>query len=139
MNLRNGAVEDPMAYKSKEQYQFVTVTKDFMAFGYGRHAWYVFSDSFQDSLLRLLRGHVSWISLPVVCSADMCEHRTDMHSPGRFFAANEIKLILARILLEYDIKMPDGMTERYPNLAMGLDALPDPTKSLMLKKVKASN
>jgi hypothetical protein len=30
-----------MAYKNKEQYQFVTVTKDFMAFGYGRHAWYV--------------------------------------------------------------------------------------------------
>lgn len=41
MNLRKGTVEDPLAYKNREQYQFVTVTKDFMAFGYGRHAWYV--------------------------------------------------------------------------------------------------
>ncbi|KAF7540178.1 hypothetical protein G7054_g1529 [Neopestalotiopsis clavispora] len=97
MNLRKGTVQDPMAYKNKEQYQFVTVTKDFMAFGYGRHA-----------------------------------------CPGRFFAANEIKLMLSRILLDYDIKMPDGFSERYPNLAMGLDALPDPTKNLMLKRVKAS-
>ncbi|KAH6654487.1 ent-kaurene oxidase [Truncatella angustata] len=97
MDLRNGTVEDPMEYRSKEQYQFVTVTKDFMAFGYGRHA-----------------------------------------CPGRFFAANEIKLILARILLDYDIKMPDGITERYPNLNMGLDALPDPTKAILFKKFKTS-
>lgn len=39
--------------------------------------------------------------------------------PGRFFAANEIKMILATILLHYDIKLPDGVTERYPNLEMG--------------------
>ncbi|KAK9416187.1 putative Ent-kaurene oxidase [Seiridium unicorne] len=97
MKLRSGEVVDPMDYKNKEQYQFVTVTKDFMAFGYGRHA-----------------------------------------CPGRFFAANEIKLILARIFLEYDIKMPDGLTERYPNLVMGLDALPDPTKAIMFKRVKAN-
>jgi hypothetical protein len=45
---------------------------------------------------------------------------------------------LARILLEYDIKMPDGITERYANLNMGLDALPDPTKEILFKKVKAS-
>lgn len=44
MNLRKGTVEDPLAYKNREQYQFVTVTKDFMAFGYGRHAWYVGND-----------------------------------------------------------------------------------------------
>ena len=63
---------------------------------------------------------------------------SSFYSPGRFFAANEIKLMLSRILLDYDIKMPDGFSERYPNLAMGLDALPDPTKNLMLKRVKAS-
>jgi hypothetical protein len=39
MDLRSGTAADPLGYKSKEQYQFVTVTKDFMAFGYGRHAW----------------------------------------------------------------------------------------------------
>lgn len=35
--------------------------------------------------------------------------------PGRFFAANEIKMIVARCLLEYDIKLPDGVSERFPN------------------------
>ncbi len=92
MDLRSSAVPDPLNYKNKEQYQFVTVTKDFMAFGYGRHA-----------------------------------------CPGRFFAANEIKLILANILLNYDIKMPNGLTERYPNIIMGMDSLPDTTKTILLK------
>ncbi len=96
MDLRNSAVPDPMNYRNKEQYQFVTVTKDFMAFGYGRHA-----------------------------------------CPGRFFAANEIKLMLANILNQYDIKMPDGETERYPNLDMGMDSLPDPTRTIMFKKAAA--
>ncbi|KAF5851676.1 hypothetical protein GGP41_000454 [Bipolaris sorokiniana] len=31
--------------------------------------------------------------------------------PGRFFAANEIKMVLARMLLQYDVKMPDGKTD----------------------------
>ncbi|KAI0169271.1 cytochrome P450 [Hypoxylon sp. FL1284] len=97
LDLRNGTSEDLLQYKNREQYQFVTVTKDFMHFGYGRHA-----------------------------------------CPGRFFAANEIKLILARILLEYDVRMPDGVTERYANLAMGTDAFPDPTKEIMFKKVETS-
>lgn len=39
MDLRAGSAVDPLNYKNKEQYQFVTVTKDFMHFGYGRHAW----------------------------------------------------------------------------------------------------
>ncbi|KAK3940199.1 cytochrome P450 [Diplogelasinospora grovesii] len=59
--LRKGETPDPIGHKNTEQYQFVTVTKENMGFGYGRHA-----------------------------------------CPGRFFAAAEIKLLLARILLEYD-------------------------------------
>ncbi|OTB14586.1 hypothetical protein K445DRAFT_318993 [Daldinia sp. EC12] len=97
LNLRKGTTQDKLGYKNKEQYQFVTVTKDFMHFGYGRHA-----------------------------------------CPGRFFAANEIKLILARILLEYDFKMPEGLTERYVNINMGTDTLPDPTKEILFKRVKAT-
>ncbi|KAI0595189.1 ent-kaurene oxidase [Biscogniauxia sp. FL1348] len=93
LKLRNGTSEDLLGYKNKEQYQFVTVTKDFMHFGYGRHA-----------------------------------------CPGRFFAANEMKLILARLLLTYDIKMPDGLTERYANLRMGTDQFPDATKDILFRK-----
>jgi hypothetical protein len=36
--------------------------------------------------------------------------------PGRFFAANEIKMIFANALLKYDFKLPEGQTERYPNM-----------------------
>lgn len=39
--------------------------------------------------------------------------------PGRFFAANEIKMIVATYILTYDIRLPDGVTERYPNLSFG--------------------
>jgi cytochrome P450 len=39
--------------------------------------------------------------------------------PGRFFAANEIKMILATTLLKYDLKMKDGGTERFKNLTYG--------------------
>lgn len=33
--------------------------------------------------------------------------------PGRFFAGNEVKLILAKLLLEFDIKLPPGESGRY--------------------------
>lgn len=39
--------------------------------------------------------------------------------PGRFFAANEIKMIMATALLHYEIRMPDGVEGRYENLVMG--------------------
>jgi cytochrome P450 len=56
--------------------------------------------------------------------------------PGRFFAANEIKMILVRLILEYDVKMPNGETERYPNMDVGTQSMPDPTKALAFKKVQ---
>ncbi|KAF2994605.1 hypothetical protein E8E13_002676 [Curvularia kusanoi] len=55
--------------------------------------------------------------------------------PGRFFAANEIKIILARLLLEYDIAMPDGLTERYKQIEFEKNIVPDPTKELLFKKI----
>lgn len=39
--------------------------------------------------------------------------------PGRFFAANEIKMIIAQVILNFDMKLPDGVTERYPNIMFG--------------------
>lgn len=37
--------------------------------------------------------------------------------PGRFFAANEIKMIVSRSLLDYDMRLTDGAKERYPNIS----------------------
>lgn len=39
--------------------------------------------------------------------------------PGRFFAANEIKMIVAQTILAYDIKMPEDRKDRWPNLEFG--------------------
>ncbi|KXJ87231.1 cytochrome P450 [Microdochium bolleyi] len=93
-DLRSGKVADPLNYSNKEQYQFISVSKENMAFGYGRHS-----------------------------------------CPGRFFAANEIKLLVARILLDYDFKMPDGVTGRYKNIVQGGSISVDPRKEVMMRYV----
>ncbi|KXH34975.1 ent-kaurene oxidase [Colletotrichum simmondsii] len=93
VSIRSEARSDPLQYANKEQYQFVSSTKENMAFGFGRHA-----------------------------------------CPGRFFAATEIKMLIARLLLEYDIRMPEGVTERYKNIVRGDMIEPDHTKTIMLRK-----
>jgi len=39
--------------------------------------------------------------------------------PGRFFAANEIKMIVATCIVRYDVRLAEGQTERYRNLDFG--------------------
>ncbi|EXA30099.1 hypothetical protein FOVG_18479 [Fusarium oxysporum f. sp. pisi HDV247] len=54
--------------------------------------------------------------------------------PGRFFAANEIKMILAATLLHYEIKNPPGVDERHKNIMHGSHSVPDPKKTIMVKR-----
>jgi hypothetical protein len=57
-------------------------------------------------------------------------------SPGRFFAANNIKMILAQILLNYDIQ---PFPSRPPNISLG-DISVVPVKAKMMirrRNVKA--
>ncbi len=75
--------------------QFVTVTKENMSFGLGRHA-----------------------------------------CPGRFFAANEIKLILARMLLEFDFSMPEGQEKRFVNLVVATSMVRDSKREILVRSVK---
>ncbi|KAJ4297925.1 hypothetical protein N0V90_005824 [Kalmusia sp. IMI 367209] len=56
--------------------------------------------------------------------------------PGRFFAANEIKMILARLLLDFDFQNEDGSKVRYPNLNFGKQSAVDASKKLLFKRVK---
>lgn len=52
--------------------------------------------------------------------------------PGRFFAANEVKIVLINILLKYDFKFPEGTK---PNvLAYGFGLNSDPTVSLSIRR-----
>jgi cytochrome P450 len=55
--------------------------------------------------------------------------------PGRFFAANEIKMIIARSLLTWDVRNVNGAKERYPNLDLGVNCVPDPRRELEFKEI----
>lgn len=55
--------------------------------------------------------------------------------PGRFFAANEIKLIVARMLLQYDIRLPEG-TQMLPRIVMGATSQANPRVQIEFKQVK---
>lgn len=54
-------------------------------------------------------------------------------SPGRFFAANELKAMLAYIVVNYDVKFEDEGV-RPPNMWLGLTILPDPTATVLFRK-----
>ncbi|KAJ6438807.1 Ent-kaurene oxidase-like protein [Purpureocillium lavendulum] len=51
--------------------------------------------------------------------------------PGRFFATAQIKVVLANILLNYDISFPTGQTSRPANVRKGGLVRPDPRQSLV--------
>ncbi|GKT84161.1 ent-kaurene oxidase [Colletotrichum tofieldiae] len=54
--------------------------------------------------------------------------------PGRFFAVNEMKMIMANILLHYEVKNPDGVTERHKNVRSGAQVgqIPKDVHTLLL-------
>ncbi|KAF8583911.1 cytochrome P450 [Ramaria rubella] len=53
--------------------------------------------------------------------------------PGRFFVANEMKLMMAHMILTYDIKMEnDGV--RPENIWSGFTCRPDPTAEVLFKR-----
>lgn len=53
--------------------------------------------------------------------------------PGRFFASNEIKLILATIILKYDMRFPGGQS-RPRNMSAHEYIFPDPDGLVLLKE-----
>ncbi len=55
--------------------------------------------------------------------------------PGRFFASNEIKIIMAHLLMAYEFKYPPGQS-RPKNLTADENMFPDPSARLMIRKRK---
>lgn len=53
--------------------------------------------------------------------------------PGRFFAANEIKLVLAHFLLNFDVRLKDGQARPTP-LAMVMTKAPRPDVELEFRR-----
>ncbi|KAH8430912.1 cytochrome P450 [Aspergillus melleus] len=56
--------------------------------------------------------------------------------PGRFLAAAEIKLIIAKIILRYEFRNETVVKERYPSHAFGRMNVPDASKPLLFKERK---
>ena len=65
------------------KHQFVRTSPEYIAFGHGSHAWYGFR--FDES------------------SSGHADQR--IPSPGRFFATNELKTMMAHNILNYDLKL----------------------------------
>lgn len=56
--------------------------------------------------------------------------------PGRFFAANEIKMILANCLILYEFKNVEGSAKRYPNIEFAHMSIPDPSKKISMRGLR---
>lgn len=54
--------------------------------------------------------------------------------PGRWYGAAMVKLIVANLLLEYDVSFPPGRTERPPNTKYDTDVHPDFEAKIVLRK-----
>ncbi|KAH7381517.1 cytochrome P450 [Pyrenochaeta sp. MPI-SDFR-AT-0127] len=54
--------------------------------------------------------------------------------PGRFFAAYEIKILLAKILTNYDIELEGGVSSRPNDIAIDIRVVPNPMAKVLFKK-----
>lgn len=53
--------------------------------------------------------------------------------PGRFFAANESKILLLQLLLNYDFKFKDDVSTRPENFEVGTESIPNPSIDLLFR------
>ena len=96
--------------EAQSRHSLVSLNLDYVLFGHGRHAWYAY--------LFLVLANADY---HIYCS------------PGRFFAVNEIKAILAHILLNYDIKIANG-GGRPENIWFGRYCLPNTKAEVLFRK-----
>lgn len=54
--------------------------------------------------------------------------------PGRFFASNEIKMIIAYLLLHYDFRFPDHVKTRPQSMSAETQYLPDHGATVLVRK-----
>lgn len=54
--------------------------------------------------------------------------------PGRFFASYVIKIVLAEILMAYNIKLEDDANRRPDDVAIDIRRLPNPMAKVLFKK-----
>lgn len=96
------------------KHNMVTTSADYLPFGHGRHAWCV---------RRRRQG--------------MCVLTARAHSPGRFFAANELKGMLAHLVLTYDVKLEDARA-RPADLWVAANRVPNTTARVLFRRRRAA-
>ncbi|KAL9116712.1 MAG: hypothetical protein Q9187_006761 [Circinaria calcarea] len=56
--------------------------------------------------------------------------------PGRFFAAAQIKLLLARLLVDFNVSYPEGQAQRPANLYIDERIAPDQRQVLRFRRLE---
>lgn len=68
-------------------------------------------------------------------TTDSMSFRVGKHAcPGRFFAATQIKLLVATLLLEYDMQFPADLKTRPQSIVFGHNQKPDTDVKILLKR-----
>ena len=111
--MREGGVEDAL------KHQLVNTSLDFLPFGHGKHAWCV--------------SRIVTLTPSALTAA-----RTIHDSPVRFFAANEIKTMMAYLLLNYDMRFAEE-GRRPANIRFGPANLPAPGARVLFRKRRAAS
>lgn len=64
----------------------------------------------------------------------MTNVNTHQTCPGRWYASAVIKLILAHLLVDYDLSFPSSQTERPANVKADSDLLPNFKQNIVLRR-----
>nr|VWO96671.1 Cytochrome P450 51 [Ganoderma boninense] len=96
------------------RYQFVNTSSEYMPFGRGKHAWCALPDVWrkQDPLAD------EWFQF----------------SPGRFFASMELKVVLAYLILHYDMKFEGETAGRPANFNLSFSVIPSQDAVIQFKR-----
>ena len=120
-NYSNPDVFDPFRFSGTEEKQggvggnlYVSTSASNLGFGHGKHAWCV-PHMIRPGLL------FTKASTLFICS------------PGRFFVASQLKMMMANLVLKYDIKLEnDGLRPENQWLAAAIQ--PSPTAKVLFRK-----
>ena len=92
------------------KHQMVSTSPQYVPFGHGKHAWYVIISLGQPAL-----------------------SHNENNSPGRFFAAYELKAMMAHLVLTYDVKMEEeGVVPQ--SLRFFFNTTPNPKAEVLFRR-----
>lgn len=90
-------------------------------------------DGFRWSKLRQQKDQFNLHQFVTTSSSSLLFGHGSHACPGRFFAANEIQVMMVSLLLRYDFKYPEGET-RPGNWNLAEMVMHDKSRSLLFKK-----